>query len=56
MVYRMVKLSTKSYMILLRLKRHLETQGVLPGIEKLTMSEAVGYAATKALQQVQKKR
>ena len=55
-MYKSIKISDEAYKAAKALGRELEKSRELPGVHKVNMSVAVGYALERALENVKKKR
>jgi hypothetical protein len=55
-MYRSIKVSEETYKAAKSLGSELAKEGALPGISKVNMSDAVGYALEKALENVKRKK
>ena len=55
-MYKSIKISNEAYKAAKALGRELEKSGELPGVHKVNMSVAVGYALERALENARKKR
>jgi hypothetical protein len=55
-MYKSVKISADAYKTAKSLTKELEKSGKFPGLEKVNLSTAMGYALTTALEDVKSKR
>jgi len=55
-MYKSIKISEEAYKKAKSLSKELEKSGKFPGVEKVNLSTAMGYALTTALQDVKSRR
>jgi hypothetical protein len=55
-MYKSIKISEAAYKKAKSLSRELEKSGELPGVDNVNMSVAVGYALTKTLESIKRRR